>query len=38
MIVERDQAGPLVTRLHQAGEQAEIIGDVYRGVNEVDFL
>jgi phosphoribosylformylglycinamidine cyclo-ligase len=38
LIVEREDAGPVVTRLTEAGEQAGIIGDVHRGPNEVDVL
>jgi phosphoribosylformylglycinamidine cyclo-ligase len=38
LIVDREQASPIVTRLHELGEQAGIIGDVHRGVNEVDVL
>ncbi len=38
LIVEREQAGPIVTRLTEAGENAGIIGDVHRGFHEVDIL
>ena len=38
LVVEREQAGPIVTRLTEAGEQAGIIGDVHRGPSEVDIL
>lgn len=38
LVVERTQAMEIISRLTQAGETAGIIGDVHRGVHEVDLL
>jgi phosphoribosylformylglycinamidine cyclo-ligase len=38
LIVPQEQAGPIITRLTEAGETAGNIGDVHRGVHEVDIL
>ncbi len=38
MIVPADQAPALAHRLNEAGESAYIIGDVHRGVHEVDIV
>lgn len=38
LIVERDSSLEVIERLNRAGEIASLIGEVYRGVHEVDIL
>ncbi|HEV8613238.1 MAG TPA: AIR synthase-related protein, partial [Gemmatimonadales bacterium] len=38
LIVAREHAAETVTRLTEAGEVAGLIGEVFRGVHEVDVL
>ena len=38
LITPREQASEIITRLVEAGESAGIIGEVYRGVHEVNVL